>query len=69
VFADYQLLAATGRLLAYAKINQPSEAMPLEQKPLGVLPNQIPPILVNPPEPSGPEPLNLSAPLTGQGTR
>lgn len=69
VFADYQLLAATGTLLAYVKTPHTAEAAPLDQKPLGVLPNKLPPILINPPEPSGPEPLNLSAPLTGMGTR
>jgi len=69
VFADYQLLAATGKLLAHVNTPHPSEAAPLEQKPLGIFPAKIPPVIVNPPEPSGPEPLNLSAPLTGQGTR
>ena len=63
VYADYQLLAFTGKLLAYAKTPAPLEAAPLAQKPLGILPGKLPPILINPPEPSGPEPLNLSAPV------
>ena len=67
--ADYQLLAATGKLLAYVNTPQPVEAAPLDQKPLGIFPGKLPPVLINPPEPSGPEPLNLSAPLSGQGTR
>ncbi len=69
VFADYQLLAATGQLLAHAKIPQRPEAAPLEQKPIGILPAKIPPVLINPPEPSGPEPLNLSTPVPAQGGR
>jgi adhesin transport system outer membrane protein len=69
VFADYQLLAATGQLLAHANIPQRPEAAPLEQKPLGIVPMKIPPLLINPPEPSGPEPLNLSEPLPAQGAR
>jgi adhesin transport system outer membrane protein len=63
VYADYQLLAFTGKLLAYAKTPAPFEAAPLAQKPLGILPGKLPPILINPPEPSGPEPLNLAAPV------
>jgi adhesin transport system outer membrane protein len=63
VYADYQLLAFTGKLLAYAKTPAPLEAAPLAQKPLGILPGKLPPILINPPEPSGPEPLNLAAPV------
>ena len=63
VFADYQLLAATGKLLAYAGTPPPPEAIPLAQKPLGILPGKLPPIILNPPEPSGPQPLNLSAPV------
>lgn len=62
VFADYQLLAATGKLLAYVNTPQTAEAAPLDQKPLGLFPGKLPPVLINPPEPSGPEPLNLSAP-------
>jgi adhesin transport system outer membrane protein len=69
VFADYQLLAATGKLLAHAKIPHSVDAAPLDQKPFLLLPTKVPPLLINPPEPSGPEPLNLSSPLTGQGAR
>jgi outer membrane protein, adhesin transport system len=68
VFADYQLLAATGTLLAYLKTPHPAESTPLNQAG-GFVPPKIPPILINPPPPVGSEPLNLSAPLTGQGTR
>jgi len=66
VFGDYQLLAFIGRLLAYVKMPQRPEAAPLDPKPLGLFPTAIAPIIVNPPEPSGPEPLNLSAPTPEQ---
>ena len=69
VFGDYQLLAFIGRLLAYVKMPQRPEAAPLDPKPLGLFPTAIAPIIVNPPEPSGPEPLNLSAPTPEQGAR
>lgn len=62
VFADYQLLAATGLLLAHMNTAQPAEAAPLNQAGGFVTP-KIPPILINPPQPSAPEPLNLSEPL------
>ncbi len=60
VFGDYQLLAFVGRLLAYLKTPKPVDAAPLEQKPIGAFPTKIPPFLLNPPEPVGPEPLDLS---------
>jgi adhesin transport system outer membrane protein len=69
VYGDYQLLAFIGKLLAYLKTPQPLEAASLDQKPLGIFPGKLPPIIVNPPEPSGPEPLNLSAPVPEQGNR
>jgi adhesin transport system outer membrane protein len=65
VFGDYQLLAFVGRLLTYLKTPKPAEAAPLDQRPIGLFPTKIAPILVNPPEPVGPEPLNLS----GSGPR
>jgi adhesin transport system outer membrane protein len=69
VYGDYQLLAFVGKLLAYLKTPHPVEAAPLDHKPLGIFPGKLPPIIVNPPEPSGPEPLNLSAPVPAQGNR
>lgn len=66
VFGDYQLLAFVGRLLAYLKTPKPVEAAPLDQKPIGAFPTKFPPFLLNPPEPGGPEPLNLSAPGPGR---
>jgi adhesin transport system outer membrane protein len=69
VYGDYQLLAFVGKLLAYLKVPQAVEAAPLEQKPLGILPGKFAPVIINPPEPSGPEPLNLSAPTTLDGSR
>ena len=47
VFADYQLLAAMGQLLAYLKSPAPVDAAPLETMPLGIFPIKLPPILVN----------------------
>jgi len=61
VFADYQLLAATGGLLASMNTPHPQEAAPLNEAGGFVAP-KIPPVLINPPAPSGPEPLNLGAP-------
>lgn len=58
VFADYQLLAAMGQLLAYLKTAPPTESDPLEAKPFGVLPLAIAPVRLSAPEP-GPEPLNV----------
>lgn len=61
VFADYQLLAAMGKVLEYLKSPAPADAEPLEVKPLGPFPYKLPPIIVKDPKP-GPEPLNVVAP-------
>src|SRR5262249_61846621 len=68
IFADYQLLAATGGLLAHMNTAQPAEAAPLDQAGKFV-PPKIPPILINPPGPSAPQPLNLSNPPPGPSGR
>jgi adhesin transport system outer membrane protein len=62
VFADYQLLAAMGQLLAYLKTGKPPEADPLETRPLGWIALKLPPIILSAPEP-GSEPLNTVAPV------
>src|SRR5262249_16064210 len=59
VFADYQLLAATGHLLAYLKAAKPPEVDVLETKPIGFIPIKLPPIILSAPAP-GPEPLNVN---------
>lgn len=61
VFADYQLLAAMGHLLEYLKTPPHPEASPLEPKPFGLFPTQLPPILIELPK-SGPEPINVGQP-------
>jgi adhesin transport system outer membrane protein len=61
IFADYQLLAAMGQLLPFLKTPQPVDSEPLVAHPLGILPMQLPPILLSLPEP-GPEPLNIGVP-------
>jgi adhesin transport system outer membrane protein len=58
VFADYQLLAAMGQLLEYLKMPHPVDAEPLVEKPFGLIPTKLPPILLRVPEP-GSEPLNI----------
>jgi len=58
VFADYQLLAAMGKLLAYLKTAGPPEADELAFKPFGPFPGKLPPILLTAPGP-GSEPLNM----------
>jgi len=58
IFADYQLLAATGQLLAFLKTPESADALPLETIPIAVFPLKIPPLNVTLP-PTGPEPLNL----------
>lgn len=58
IFADYQLLAAMGELLAYLKAPKPIDAEPLETRPLGLIPTKIPPILLK--VPPGSEPLDIS---------
>jgi adhesin transport system outer membrane protein len=64
VFADYQLLAAMGHLLEYLKSPPPADAAPLEPKPFGLFPTQLPPILIELPR-SGPEPINVGGPAQG----
>lgn len=59
VFADYQLLAAMGHLLTYLKTAPPPEAEPLDARPIGPVPVRLAPVILNLPEPSGPEPLNV----------
>jgi adhesin transport system outer membrane protein len=59
VFADYQLLAATGTLLEYLKAPPPVEAAPLDAIPFGPFPYKIAPILIDLP-PTGPDPLNVT---------
>jgi adhesin transport system outer membrane protein len=62
VFADYQLLAAMGRLLDYLRTPHPVDAEPLVPTNFGLIPTKLPQILINLPHP-GPEPLN-AAPRT-----
>jgi outer membrane protein, adhesin transport system len=62
IFADYQLLAAMGHLLAFLKTPESVDALPLESVPLAIFQVKIPPILFQLP-PSGPEPLNLRGTL------
>jgi adhesin transport system outer membrane protein len=57
VFADYQLLAAMGQLLAYLKTPMPLDAEPLDGKLWAV---KIPPFIHR--LPIGPEPLNTVIP-------
>jgi outer membrane protein, adhesin transport system len=46
VFADYQLLAAMGGLLAYLNTAVPVDAAPLDTIPFGLLPARLPPVLL-----------------------
>jgi hypothetical protein len=62
VFADYQLLAAMGKLTEYLKAPQPDEAEPLNAGPLGIYPTKLPPVLWRAPGP-GPEPLSTFEPM------
>jgi outer membrane protein, adhesin transport system len=62
VFADYQLLAAMGRMMDYLKTAAPAEALPLPERPFAIVPVKIPPVIVRLPEPNGPEPLNVAKP-------
>jgi outer membrane protein, adhesin transport system len=62
IFADYQLLAAMGQLLAFLKAPESVDALPLETVPLAVFQVKIPPVLFRLP-PSGPEPLNVHGAL------
>jgi adhesin transport system outer membrane protein len=59
VFADYQLLAAMGTLLAYVKEPPPIESAPLDPPPFAIFPIKLPPVLLRLPK-TGPEPLNAS---------
>ena len=64
VFADYQLLAAMGKLIEYIRAPHPVDAEPLVPPGnYGLIPVKFPPILINIPQP-GPEPLNVAAPRT-----
>ena len=63
VFADYQLLAAMGKLLAYIRAPHPVDAEPLVPGTFGLIPLKIAPILIGIPQP-GPEPLNVAGPVT-----
>jgi outer membrane protein, adhesin transport system len=70
VFADYQLLAAMGKLLDYLKTPHPVDAEPVLPASFGILgliPNKLPPILITLPHP-GSEPLNVTAPLPALST-
>ncbi len=62
VFADYQLLAAMGKLLDYLKAPHPVDAEPMTAMVFGLIPWKLPPVYVSLPSP-GPEPLNVVAPL------
>ncbi len=64
VFADYQLLAAMGKLLEYLKTPAPEEAEPLTVMPIGVYPTKLPRPILRAPSPSGPEPLQIFEPMT-----
>lgn len=58
VFADYQLLAAMGKLLDYLKSPKPIDAEPMPTRPFGLIPTKVFPILLKLPSP-GSEPLNI----------
>ena len=60
VFADYQLLAAMGKLLDYLRAPHPVDAEPVVPSGFGLIP-ALPPILISLPHP-GSEPLNVAAP-------
>jgi hypothetical protein len=66
VFADYQLLAAMGKLLEYLKAPTPIEAEPLPQYPIGIFPTKLPPVMLHAPGP-GPEPLSTFEPMPKTG--
>jgi outer membrane protein, adhesin transport system len=61
VFADYQVLAAMGKLLDYIRAPHPVDAEPLLPGTFGLIPVKLPPILIGVSQP-GPEPLNVVAP-------
>jgi adhesin transport system outer membrane protein len=60
VFADYQLLAAMGKLLDYVRAPHPVEAEPLVPASFGLIPTKLPPVMFHLPHP-GSEPLNVAA--------
>ena len=62
VFADYQLLAAMGKLLDYLRTPHPVDAEPLVPGSFGLIP-PLAPIQINLPHP-GSEPLNVATPPT-----
>jgi adhesin transport system outer membrane protein len=66
VFADYQLLAAMGKLLDYLKAPHPVDAEPMTSMVFGLIPWKLPPVYVHLPTP-GPEPLNVVAPQPPTG--
>jgi outer membrane protein, adhesin transport system len=68
VFADYQLLAAMGKLLEYLQTAAPDEAEPLSMMPIGVYPTKLPRPIFRAPSPSGPEPLYIFEPMTKSPT-
>jgi outer membrane protein, adhesin transport system len=59
VFADYQLLAATGTLLEYLKAPPPVDAAPLDNLPMGFAPYKLPTLRVSLPQ-TGSEPLRVT---------
>ena len=63
VFADYQLLAAMGKLISYIHAPHPVDAEPLVPGTFGLIPLKLAPILIGIPQP-GPEPLNVASPVT-----
>jgi adhesin transport system outer membrane protein len=65
IFADYQLLAAMGKLLDYVKAPHPVDAEPLVPSSFGLIPT-FAPIILTLPHP-GSEPLNVTAMPTAPG--
>ena len=61
VFADYQLLAAMGKLLEYLRQPHPVDAEPLVPGTVGIFPIKFAPIMLSLPHP-GSEPLNVATP-------
>jgi adhesin transport system outer membrane protein len=59
VFADYQLLAATGTLLEYLKAPPPVDAAPLDTIPFGILGYKLPTLRITLPQ-TGSEPLHVA---------
>ncbi|NPU10232.1 TolC family outer membrane protein [Bradyrhizobium sp. 83012] len=61
VFADYQLLAAMGQMLAYLKTGHPPETVPLDVSG-GFVGYRLPPLRLSAPSP-GPAPLSAAGPV------